>query len=63
MKKVKPEKVPGSGRLGSNDTSHAHDGEEGMSVPSNRRGGSNVGGANDKGSGDRRKGEQDRNQP
>ncbi|HJP84184.1 MAG TPA: hypothetical protein VJ835_11850 [Fimbriimonadaceae bacterium] len=52
-----PEKVPGSGRMGSNDTSRVStQGEGGMSVPSNQRSGSHKFGSNDKGMGESRKG-------
>ncbi len=53
MKKEKPDKVPGSGKVTSNETSFIQQEEDGMSVPSNKRGGSNKWGANDKGAGER----------
>lgn len=50
--------VPGTtGLQTSNDASRTNlQGKEGMSVPSNRRGGSNRGGSNDKGAGESDKG-------
>ena len=49
--------VPGTGKVTSNETSYLQQEEDGMSVPSNKRGGSNKYGANDKGAGESRKGE------